>query len=141
MKSCIRCIVFLVFSVFFIGCGQNIIPEMQECLDAHGSRDKYNEVIKKYASPELLKDITVCCALEKSRIIHSEKAGDILFYWEEGKLPENCFEIPSDVIQIVKVGWKDKKIVYLEFLGPMKCNEEKYVKSKEELLKEKKITR
>lgn len=141
MKSCKHCIAFLVLSVFFIGCGQNIIPEMKECMDAHGSRDKYNEVIRKYAAPELLQNITVCCALEKSRIIHSEKTGDIIYYWEEGKLPETCFEIPSDVIQIVKVGWKDKKIVYLEFLGPMKCNEGKYVKSAEELAKEIKIAR
>jgi hypothetical protein len=130
-----------VFSIFFAGCSQNIIPEMKECMDAHGSRDKYIEVIKKYAAPSLQQSIIVCCALEKSRIIHSEKAGDILFYWEEGRLPESCFEIPSDAVQIVKVGWKDKKIVYIEFLGPMKCNEDKYIKSKEELLKEKKIAR
>ncbi len=141
MKYSKLCITFLLFSIFFIGCSPSVSPEMQECMDAHGSLKKYREVIKKYASPEFLEDLTVCCTLEKSRIIHSEVVGDITYYWEEGTLLETSYEIPSDVVQIIKVGWKNKKIVYLEFLGPMKFHEGKYIKSKEAKLNEQKITR
>ncbi len=141
MKRIKLFLALFVFSCFFIGCSQAVIPEMQECMDAHGSLKTYSEVIKKYASPELFPDITICCALENSRIIHTEKKGNITYYFEEGTLAENCNEIPSGSVQIVKVGWKDKQIVSLDFLGPMKCNEVKYTKSAEAKANEKAITR
>ena len=122
-----------------MGCGQQVIPEMRECMNAHGSLENYREVIKKYATPELLQDITICCALKNNRIINSEKVEDTIYYWEEGTLLETSYEIPSDIIQIIKVGWKDRKIVYLEFLGPIKFQKDKYIKSKENLAREKKI--
>lgn len=134
-------ILLLAVFVFLPGCGQEVIPEMKECISAHGNMQKYQEVIKKYAAPELLPDITICCTLENSRVIHTEKVGDVLYYWEEGRLLESSYEIPAQTIQMIKVGWKNKKIVYLEFLGPMRFHEKKFVKSPEALLKERKITR
>ena len=130
------------FSTLIIsGCGKAVIPEMKECMQAHGSLKKYREVVKKYASPELLPTLSICCTLLDNRIIATEKVGDTIYYWEEGRLLETSYEIPSDIIQIVKVGWKDKKIVYFEFLGPMKLYEQKYIKSAEAKARERKITR
>ncbi len=141
MKYPKKLIVLLFSALVISGCGIKVNPEMKECMNAHGSLEKYREVIKKYASPDLLSDLTICCTLVDNRVIASEKAGDITYYWEEGRLVESSYEIPSDIIQIIKVGWKNKKIVYLEFLGPMKLHEKKYIKSKDARAKERKITR
>lgn len=141
MKFSKLCITIILSSFIFISCSPGTIPEMKECMNAHGSLEKYSKVIKKYASPELLPKINVCCTLTDSRIINSEKVGDRIYYWEEGRLLETSYEIPSDTIQIIKVGWENKKIVYIEFLGPLKFHERKYIKSKEAKAKERKITR
>jgi|GEM_PF-3543679 hypothetical protein len=118
------------FSTLIIsGCGTAVIPEMKECMRAHGSLENYRSVIKKYASPEMQQDLSICCTLINSRIIASEIKDGILYYWEEGRLLESSNEIPSDTIQIVKIGWKDKKIVLLKFLGSDKTQEKKYQKS------------
>ena len=132
-------ILLILFSALVIyGCGGiEVIPEMKECMQAHGSLEKYRNVIQKYASPEMLKDLTVCCTLLDPKVIAVENKDGVIYYWEEGRLAETSYEIPSQIVQIIKVGWKDKKIVYLEFLGPMKYYEKKYIKSEEAKAKEK----
>ena len=137
-----KLVIMLFFSALVVsGCSVSVSPEMKECMNAHGSLEKYREVIKKYAIPEIMSDITICCTLIDNRIISKEQVGDITYYWEEGTLIETSYEIPSEIIQIIKVGWKDKKIVYLEFLGPMNLHEKKYIKSKATKEKERPITR
>lgn len=131
-----------LFSTLIIsGCGTAVIPEMKECMQAHGSLENYRSVIKKYTSPEMQQDLSICCTLTNSRIIASEIKDGVLYYWEEGKLQESSNEIPSETIQIIKIGWKDKKIVLLEFLGPEKKQEQKYIKSELAKAEEVKITR
>ncbi len=130
------------FSTLIIsGCGVSVIPEMTECMQAHGSLDAYRAVIQKYASPEMQKTISVCCTLANARVIASEKKDGIIYYWEEGMIHEAAYILPSETMQVIKVGWKDKQIVYFEILGPMKMYEEKYIKSESAKAEEVRITR
>ena len=130
------------FSTLVIyGCGADVIPEMKECMQAHGSLEAYREVIKKYASPEMQENLSVCCTLVDYRIIASETKDGILYYWEEGRIHESSYELPSEIMQVIKVGWKDKKIVYFEILGPMKMFEKQHIKSEKAKAEEVKITR
>lgn len=137
-----KLLLMLFFSTLIIsGCNINVIPEMKECMKAHGSIEGYRAVIQKYASPEMQKNLTVCCTLANSRIIATEKKDGITYYWEEGIINEAIFVVPSEVMQIIKVGWKDKKIVYFEILGPMKMFEQRYIKSEGAKKEEVKVTR
>ncbi|HOP61817.1 MAG TPA: hypothetical protein PK358_00080 [Spirochaetota bacterium] len=137
-----RLLLMCLFSTLIIsGCGIDVIPEMKECMQAHGSLEKYRTVIKKYASPQMQQKLPVCCTLLDSRIIASETKDGIVYYWEEGRIIESSYELPSETIQVIKVGWKDKKIVFLEFLGPMELHEKKYIKSEKAKAEEVKITR
>lgn len=140
MKFAKSLFVCLFSTLFISGCVTDVIPEMKECMKAHGSIKNYRSVIAKYASPELQQDLSICCMLEGSKIIGSEKNGDITYFLEEGRLPETSVEIPSQTIQIIKVGWTNKKIFSLEFLGAKKSHEQKYLKSDEQKKRESLIT-
>ena len=130
------------FSTLIIsGCGPDVIPEMKECMEAHGSLETYRSVIQKYASPEMQKNLSVCCTLADARIIATEKKDGVLYYWEEGMIHEAAYIVPSETMQVIKVGWKDKKIVYFEILGPMKLYEQRYIKSESAKAEEVKINR
>ena len=101
------------FSTLIIsGCSDSVTPEMKECMQAHGSLEAYRAVIQKYASPEMQKNLSVCCTLADARIIATEKKDGVLYYWEEGMIHEAAYIVPSETMQVIKVGWKDKKIVY-----------------------------
>ncbi len=45
----------------------------------------------------------------------------MITYTVEGRTVATSSEIPSDVVQVYRVSWKDGRVVSLEFLGPKKA--------------------
>jgi hypothetical protein len=46
------------------------------------------------------------------------KRGPVITYTVESRTVATSSEIPSDVVQVYRVSWKDCRVVSLKFLGP-----------------------
>jgi len=94
-----------------------VIPEMEECMRSHTTPQEYAAVIKKYADPSIIRQAMGLLVLKGPYVVKTEKEGPITTYTVEGITVGTSSEIPSDVVQVYKVGWENKKIVSIEFKG------------------------
>ncbi len=99
---------------------QEIIPEMRECMQAHGSPAQYEAALKKYCDNGIICQAMSLLVIKEPYVVNTEKKGQVVTYTVEGRTVGTSSEIPSDVIQIYRVSWKNSKIISLEFLGPKK---------------------
>ena len=58
--------------------------------------------------------------LKEPYVVKTVKKGAVTTYTVEGETMGTSSEIPSDVVQVYKVGWEKGKIVAIEFKGPKK---------------------
>lgn len=110
-----------VFIIFMAGCGTSgVTPEMKEFMAAFGSKEKVQEVVKKYAStPEIVPEAIQTCNLGKPNITKTEKKEGRVLYTAEAKV-ESCENSVTAVgtIRIFEIGWQNGKIVSFEWHGP-----------------------
>ncbi|NLI82854.1 MAG: hypothetical protein GX443_14355 [Deltaproteobacteria bacterium] len=97
---------------------QEIIPEMRECMRAHGSPAEYEAVLKKYCDPDIIRQAMGLLVVKEPYVVKTERKGPLTIYTVEGRTVGTSSEIPSDVVQRYRVSWRNAKVVSLEFLGP-----------------------
>jgi hypothetical protein len=98
-----------------------IIPQMLECMRAHGSQAEYEAALKKYCDPGIMRQAMGLLIIKDPYVVKTEKKGPVSTYTVEGRTVGTSSEIPSDVIQVYRVSWKDARVVSLEFLGDRKA--------------------
>ena len=94
-----------------------VIPEMEECMRSHTTPQEYEAVIKKYADPGIIRQAMGLLVIREPYVLETEQEGSVICYTVEGKTVGTSSEIPSDVVQVYKVGWEKGKIVSIEFKG------------------------
>jgi hypothetical protein len=94
-----------------------IIPEMKECMRSHTTRQEYRAVLEKYADPGIIRQAMGLLVLREPYVVKTEKEGPVTTYTVEGITVGTSSEIPSDVVQVYKVGWEKGKIISIEFKG------------------------
>ena len=97
-----------------------VIPEMQEFMDAFGSKEKMTVVANKYsAKPEIVPEALETCNLAKPNITKTEKKDGKIIYSAEA-LVEKCERSVTAVgtIRMFEIGWENGKIVSFEWHGP-----------------------
>lgn len=119
MKGMVLMVVMGVFlaSGAWAGSGPGVIPEMQECLQSHGSQAQYTAVLKKYCDPGIMRQAMGLLVIKKPYVIKAEQNGAMVCYTVEGVTAETSHEIPADTTQIYNVCWENRRIVSLEFYG------------------------
>ena len=100
---------------------QEIIPQMRECMRSHGSPAEYEAVLKKYCDPGIIRQAMGLLVIKEPYVVHTETNGPVTTYTVEGRTVGTSSEIPSDVVQVYRVSWRNAKIVSLEFMGPKKA--------------------
>ena len=95
-----------------------IIPQMKECMRSHTTPREYEAVIKKYADPGIIRQAMGLLVIKEPYVVKTEKEGSVTTYTVEGITVGTSSEIPADVVQVYKVGWKNGKIIAIEFKGP-----------------------
>ncbi|MEE4113317.1 MAG: hypothetical protein V2I40_10920, partial [Desulfobacteraceae bacterium] len=94
-----------------------IIPEMKECMRSHTTSQEYEAVLQKYADPGIIRQAMGLLVLREPYVVKTEKEGPVTTYTVEGITVGTSSEIPSDVVQVYKVGWEKGKIISIEFNG------------------------
>ncbi len=94
-----------------------IIPEMKECLRAHTTPEEYGAVIEKYAGPGIIRQAMGLLVLKEPYVVKTEKNGPVTFYTVEGMAVGTSGGMPPDTVQAYKVGWENRKIISIEFMG------------------------
>jgi hypothetical protein len=97
--------------------GPGVIPEMQECMRSHGSRQQYEAALKKYCDRGIMCRAFGLLVIKDPHVVKAEENGPEVCYTVEGTTVETSREFPSDSTQIYHVCWKNRKIVSLEFYG------------------------
>jgi hypothetical protein len=97
-----------------------IIPEMKECMRSHTTPAAYAAVIEKYADPGIIRQAMGLLVLKEPYVVKTEKDGSVTTYTVEGVTVGTSSEMPSDIVQVYKVGWEKKKIISIEFKGEKK---------------------
>ncbi len=97
--------------------GPGVIPEMQECMQAHGSQEQYAAVLKKYCDPGIIRKAMGLLVIKTPYVIKTEQKGKAVCYTVEGVTEETSFEMPADTTQTYNVCWENGKVVSLEFYG------------------------
>jgi hypothetical protein len=100
---------------------QEIIPQMRECMRSHGSPAEYEAVLKKYCDPGIIRQAMGLLVIKEPYVVHTVTNGPVTTYTVEGRAVGTSSEMPSDVVQVYRVSWKNAKIISLEFLGPKKA--------------------
>jgi len=98
---------------------QEIIPEMQECMRSHDSKERYAEVLAKYCDPGIIRQAMGLLVIKKPFVTKVEKDGPVITYTVQGRTVGTSSEIPADTVQVYKVGWQGGRVISLEFLGPI----------------------
>jgi hypothetical protein len=96
---------------------QEIIPQMRECMRSHGSPAEYEAVLRKYCDPGIIRQAMGLLVIKEPYVVNTETNGPVTTYTVEGRTVGTSSEIPSDVVQVYRVSWRNAKIVSLEFLG------------------------
>jgi hypothetical protein len=94
-----------------------IIPEMQECMQSHGSREQYGKVLQKYCGNNMIRRAMSLLVIKNPYVIKTEKIGTAIYYTVQGTTVETSCEIPTETTQVYRVCWDSGKIVSLKFLG------------------------
>jgi hypothetical protein len=102
------------------GIHQEILPQMLECMRSHGTPSQYEKVLKKYCDPGIIHKAMGLLVIKTPSIVKTEKKGPVIVYTVEGRTAEASGGLPVDTIQKYKVGWKNGRIVSLDFLGQNK---------------------
>jgi len=97
---------------------QEIIPQMRECMRSHGSPVEYEAALKKYCEPGIIRQAMGLLVIKDPYVVKTEMKGPVITYTVEGRTVSTSSEIPTDVVQVYRVSWKNARVVSLEFLGP-----------------------
>ncbi len=100
------------------GVYQEILPQMLECMRSHGSQAQYEAVLRKYCEPGMIRKAMGLLVIRAPAVIKTEKRDAMILYTVEGRTIETSSEFPADTVQRYRVGWKNGRIVAIDFLGP-----------------------
>jgi len=95
----------------------SIIPEMQECMQSHGSPELYRKVLQKYCGNDIIRRAMSLLVIKDPYVIKTEKVGTAIYYTVQGTTVETSNEIPKDTTQVYRVCWERGRIVSLKFIG------------------------
>ena len=93
---------------------------MKECMRSHTSQKEYLAVLNKYCDLGMIRQVMGLLVIKQPYVVKTEKEGSVTTYTVEGITVGTSSEIPSDVVQVYKVGWEKGKIVSIEFKGQKK---------------------
>lgn len=88
---------------------------------AHGSPAEYEAALKKYCDPGIIRQAMGLLVIKDPYVVKTETKGPVVTYTVEGRTVGTSSEIPSDVVQVYRVSWRNAKVVSLEFMGPKKA--------------------
>jgi hypothetical protein len=114
---------FVIVGLCFVLVGFNrgdIIPEMRECMQSHGSQQEYIKALEKYCDDGIVRRAMSLLVIKNPYVINTRTERGMTCYTVEGTVVETAHEIPSDITQTYKVCWKNGKVISLEFYGPKK---------------------
>jgi hypothetical protein len=104
-------ILLLGFAVIHVGAGPQVIPQMAECMQAHGSVAKYMQVVSRYCDSDMLKYAPAIAVIERPQVIEAYRSGRAICYWVEGF---SYARQPFDsVAREYSVCWENARIVAL----------------------------
>jgi len=104
-------------ALVWVGMGPKVSPEMEECLQSHGSQDQYAAVLKKYCSPEIVNQAMGLLVVKNPQVISTQHKGAAVCYRVEGSLVETSSKIPGETTQNYCVCWENGRVVSLDFSG------------------------
>ncbi len=118
MKYLLKSAILITLLTFACGSG-NVIPEMKTFINSFGDKAKMEEVIKKYAEPEIIPEALKTCNLEKPIIKKTEKKDGAVIYTAESRVAEcEKSETAVGTIRVFKIGWTKGRITSFEWQGP-----------------------
>lgn len=96
----------------------DVIPEMRECMQAHGSQQEYIKALEKYCDPGIIRRAMALLVIRTPYVVDTRTEGDVTCYTVEGTTVETAHELPANITQTYKVCWRNKRVISLEFYGP-----------------------
>lgn len=131
MKKLATAAITVLLALGLTTCGSNggdsISPEMQEFLDAFGSKEKLARVVDKYGKEGVVPIQISKCLLEHPEIKESMKKDGIQYYRVAARVTNcDCEAKAVGTVRIFTLGWKDGKIVSFEWQGTESEDEYKH---------------
>ena len=117
MKTVLACMTMLLTLTGLVSAGPSVIPEMLECMQAHGSQEQYRTVLEKYCDPGIIRKAMGLLVIKDPYVLKADQTGDTVCYLVEGTTVGTSSEIPSDITQTYKVCWQQGRVKSLEFFG------------------------
>jgi len=107
----------IILALVWIGSGPKLLPEMQECLQSHGSKDQYAAVLKKYCNPEIIHQAIGLLVVKDPQVVRTMHSGKTVCYLVEGSISDAATETAGETIQNYSVCWENGRVVSLDFAG------------------------
>jgi len=118
--TAIRMTAVTAIFLFLFACAKSdVVPQMQEVLQAFGKADQLAVLINKYGNPGIVPPELYACTMTKPNITKIEKSGDRLVYTMESRV-DKCEASPTAVgtVRIFSMGWENGRIVSFAWGGP-----------------------
>ena len=107
----------IILALLWVGAGPRISPEMQECLQSHGSLEKYAAVLKKYCSPEMIGQAIGLVDIKDPQVIGVRHSGKTVCYLVEGSIADASTPTLAGRARDYSVCWENGRVVALDFNG------------------------
>jgi hypothetical protein len=107
----------IIFALLWIGSGPRISSEMQECLQSHGSQEQYAGVLRKYCSPEMIRQAMGLLAVKEPQVVRIQHSGKAVCYLVEGVIADAPTQASGEAVQVYSVCWENGRVVSLDFNG------------------------
>lgn len=118
MKTILVAAMLLARSVSGALAADEVIPQMRECMKAHGSQQEYLAALKKYCDPGIIQQAMGLLVIKNPYVVKTDKEGEAVCYTVEGTTVETSSEIPADMTQTYRVCWGNGRVISLQFFGP-----------------------
>ena len=107
----------IILALLWVGAGPRVSPEMQECLQSHGSLEKYAAVLKKYCSPEMIGQAIGLVVIMDPQVIGVKHSGKTVCYLVEGSIADASTPTLAGKARDYSVCWENGRVVALDFNG------------------------
>jgi hypothetical protein len=107
----------IVFALVWAGSGPRVLPEMQECLQSHGSQEQYAAVLEKYCRVDLIGKAMGLLVVKDPQVVRVEHSGKAVCYLVEGSIADISVLPLNETVEVYSVCWQDGRIASLDFNG------------------------
>jgi len=105
----------IVFALVWVGSGPRVLPEMQECLQSHGSQEQYAAVLEKYCRVDLIGKAMGLLVVKDPQVVRVEHSGKAVCYLVEGSIVDASTLTSDEALQDYSVCWENGRVASLDF--------------------------